>query len=181
MMKEPMEVGHPARARAWALGHHGDQRYGDLHYAAHLDDVAALVEPWGEGAVVVAYLHDVVEDTAVGLEDVADTFGSWVAACVDLVTDPPGADRRARKAVAVARWTACPPEFHTALVVKAADRLANLRACVRDGRTKLLAMYRGEHEAFRAAVYRPELCDPLWDEIEAILQQAPEPPRPPTT
>jgi (p)ppGpp synthase/HD superfamily hydrolase len=174
-MRDGPLPGNAPEARAWALRHHGDQRYGDLPYSAHLDDVAALVEPWGPGAVVVAYLHDVVEDTPVGLEDVSDAFGPWVAACVDLVTDPPGPNRRARKDVAAARWTACPPEFHAALVVKAADRLANLRACVRDGRTRLLSMYRSEHEAFRLAVYRPELCEPLWSEIEAVFRQTSEP------
>ena len=42
---------------------HGDQRYGSRPYHAHLDALAELVKEHGEEAQVLAYLHDVVEDT----------------------------------------------------------------------------------------------------------------------
>ncbi len=87
-----------ARARAFAITAHGEQRYGDQPYRVHLDAVTELLAPFGEQAQVVGYLHDVVEDTTVTLETVSETFGDRVAACLALVTDEPGVNRRERKA-----------------------------------------------------------------------------------
>ena len=56
-----------------------------------------------------------------------------------------------------------------ALVVKAADRLANVRACIADRKRDLLDVYRDEQEAFRRAAFRPGLCDALWTELDAAL------------
>lgn len=159
--------------REWAAVRHGDQRYGTRPYLDHLDDVAELVRDRGSEAVTVAYLHDVVEDTGAGLDDIDAAFGPEIARWVGLVTDPEGENRRVRKARAYARMEACGPEDWTALHVKAADRLANVRACLRDGRTRLLAMYRQEHRAFREAVHRPGLATELWEELDALL--APDP------
>ena len=159
-----------SRARAFALEAHGGQRYGDQPYAVHLDAVAGLLVPYGETARAVGYLHDVVEDTGVTLERVRAEFGDLVADCVALVTDQPGAERSERKAKTNAKLAAVEGERRLALVVKAADRLANLRAsAAAGGRGEKLAMYRREHPAFRAAAYRPGLCDELWAEIERIL------------
>ena len=159
-----------ARARAFAVEAHGAQRYGEHPYAYHLDAVAELARPYGTEARVVAYLHDVAEDTAVELERVREAFGELVAQCVALVTDAPGANRAERKALTNAKLAKVEGPARLALVVKAADRLANLHMCVASGSTSKLEMYRGEHAAFRAAAYRPGLCDDLWSEINRILR-----------
>jgi (p)ppGpp synthase/HD superfamily hydrolase len=156
------------RARAFALAAHGDQRYGDQPYAVHLDAVAELARPYGEDARVVAYLHDVVEDTAVPLEAVRAEFGDLAADCVALVTDAPGVDRNERKIKTNKKLSQVQGLLRLALIVKAADRLANLRACRDGARVDKLAMYRAEHRAFRAAAFRAGLCDDLWTEIDAI-------------
>lgn len=158
-----------SRARAFALAAHGDQRYGDQPYAIHLDAVAELLVPFGEAAQVIGYLHDVVEDTAVPLDAVRREFGDRVAACVALVTDEPGANRRERKAKTNAKLSSVSGENALALVVKAADRLANLRASACGGPDAKLGMYRREHPAFREAAYRPGLCEELWRELDGIL------------
>lgn len=162
-----------ARAREFAVAAHGDQRYGDQPYAVHLDAVAGLLAPFGELAQIVGYLHDVVEDTAVPLDAVRERFGERVAACVALVTDEPGANRRERKARTNAKLAAVPAEDPLALVVKAADRLANLRASAGGGSDSKLDMYRREQPGFRAAAYRPGLCEELWREMDRILGGGP--------
>jgi len=166
------------RAREFAVAAHGDQRYGDQPYAVHLDAVVELLAPFGEQAQVVGYLHDVVEDTAVPLDAVRAQFGDRVAACVALVTDEPGANRRERKAKTNAKLASVSADNALALVVKAADRLANLRASASSGSESKLGMYRREHPAFREAAYRLELCDVLWQEMEIIVGggQSAEPP-----
>ncbi|MCZ2343124.1 MAG: HD domain-containing protein [Bacteroidales bacterium] len=158
-----------AHAREFAIAAHGDQRYGDQPYAVHLDAVVGLLAPFGELAQVIGYLHDVVEDTAVPLDAVRERFGDRVAACVALVTDEPGAHRLERKAKTNAKLSAVAGEDALALAVKAADRLANLRASAGGGSDSKLGMYRREHPAFRTAAYRPGLCDELWREMDSIL------------
>jgi len=46
-------------------------------YVVHLDAVAEIVQQYGEPAVVIAYLHDVVEDTSVSLLDIEKEFGRF--------------------------------------------------------------------------------------------------------
>jgi guanosine-3',5'-bis(diphosphate) 3'-pyrophosphohydrolase len=157
------------QARAFAVAAHGEQRYGAHPYAHHLDAVAAIARPYGEAAVVAAYLHDTVEDTRATLAEVESQFGAHMAACVALLTDAPGTDRKERKAKTYAKLAQVGGSLEIALVVKVADRLANVRACVHDSNERLLQVYRGEHEVFRRAAYRPALCEPLWHELDALL------------
>ena len=52
--------------------------------------------------IAAAYLHDVVEDTGVSIEDILDMFGSVVAVIVDGLTDvskPEDGNRAVRKAM----------------------------------------------------------------------------------
>ena len=145
--------------------------YGDQPYASHLDAVAELVTPYGEDAVVVAYLHDTVEDTDATIEEIDAAFGPHVAACVSLLTDEPGQNRKERKAKTYKKLAGVSGPTELALVVKTADRLANVRACLSDRKQGLWEMYRGEHPAFRSSVYRPGLCDTLWLELDSSLSE----------
>ena len=160
------------RARELALEAHGDQRYGSRPYHVHLDAVAELVREHGEEAQVVAYLHDVVEDTPVELGAIAEEFGQRVADCVAILTDPPGGSREERKRTTYSRMARVSGDLELALIVKAADRLANLRACVADGNDELLAVYKEEHATFRESAYREDLCWDLWPEMEEICASA---------
>ena len=159
-------------ARAFALAAHGDQRYGAHPYSHHLDAVAALLAPWGPTAQIVGYLHDTIEDTAVTHADVDMRFGRHVADCVAILTDEPGADRKTRKTRTYAKMAEVSGDQSLALIAKTADRLANVRACIEDGNRGMLSKYRQEHPAFRAAVFRPGLCDALWTELDRRIDSA---------
>lgn len=165
-------------ARAFAVAAHGDQKYGDHPYAYHLDAVAGIAEPYGEDAVTVAYLHDIVEDTPVAVADVESRFGPHVAACVALLTDEPGDNRKERKARTYAKLAQISGLRELALIVKAADRLANVGACVQDRNQRLYRVYQGEQPVFRQAAYRPGLCDALWQELDDLLARGLSEPSP---
>ncbi len=153
---------------------HGPQRYGDQPYVTHLDAVAQLLEPYGPVAQTVGYLHDVVEDTPVTAEQVRGAFGEFVEQCVNLVTDEPGTNRQERKTTTNAKLASVRGDLQLALIVKAADRLANLRMCSRNSENEpKLDMYRREHAAFCQAAFRPGLCDALWAEMAHILSKRP--------
>lgn len=168
----PAHVPTPADARAYAIAMHGDQKYGAHPYAHHLDAVVALLQPYGDTAQVIGYLHDVVEDTDATVSDVQSRFGDLVARCVSLLTDAPGANRKERKAKTYAALAQVTGDEELALLVKAADRLANVRACVADGHRKLWDTYQGEHPTFRAAAFRAGQCEPLWAELDTLLSPA---------
>ena len=165
-------------ARDFAVRAHGVQQYAGHPYVFHLDAVVHLLKPFGTAAQVVGFLHDVVEDTDVPLERIAEEFGDLVGDCVKLLTDSPDGDRAEKKARSHAKLAGVSADHETklALIVKAADRLANLRHCaqgVQNGdaiSARKLAMYRHEHSAFRAAVYRLGLCEDLWEEMEQIFE-----------
>lgn len=161
--------GRVKRARVFALSAHDKQMYGDKPYVFHLDQVVALLKDYGEDAQVIGYLHDAVEDTAVTVEQVSKLFGAFIARCVDLVSDGPGPDRKSRKAVTYARLAKVKGKAELALVVKAADRLANVRMCIKEQNQELLSVYRQEQPVFFRAAYRAGLCDEFWQELQQLL------------
>ena len=65
-------------ARKFAINAHGDQKYGELPYHVHLDAVAEIASEYGETVQIIAYLHDVAEDTSVQLQDIEREFGKFV-------------------------------------------------------------------------------------------------------
>jgi (p)ppGpp synthase/HD superfamily hydrolase len=75
--------------------------------------------------VQCAILHDVVEDTAVGADDIAEVFGPEVAAGVRALTKHKSAgDKRAQMVDSLERIKAQP---HEVWMVKLADRITNLQ------------------------------------------------------
>ena len=165
------------KAKQFATKWHADQKYGDHPYAYHLDQVALLLMPYGETAQVIAWLHDVVEDTSVSIADLQREFGHYIAACVAICTDEPGATRKERKAKTYRKMADVEGDLELALLVKAADRLANMKTCIKNNHHKLLETYRQEFDAFHAGAYRPRMCDDIWQEI-ATLSRHPHHPVP---
>ena len=95
-------------ARVYATAAHaavGQRRkYTDQPYIVHPIRVADIVDSFGgtDEMINAAYLHDVVEDTSVTIEDVNDMFGSVVAVIVEGLTDvsvPEDGNRAVRKAI----------------------------------------------------------------------------------
>ena len=72
--------------------HAGQVDKAGVPYILHPAAVAAAVAEYGETAMVVALLHDVVEDTDTTIETIRDRFGPEVAGPVDLLTKPEGSD-----------------------------------------------------------------------------------------
>ncbi len=159
-----------ASAREFAIERHAEQKYGVLPYCYHLDAVAGIVKPYGEQAVQLAYLHDVVEDTEATIAEIEQKFGKFIADCVHVLTDEPGIDRAERKRRTYRKMSLVAADLHLALIVKAADRLANLTACVSENRADKLTMYINEHELFRRSVYRADLCETIWREMDKLVQ-----------
>jgi (p)ppGpp synthase/HD superfamily hydrolase len=167
-------------AKRFAIEAHADQVYGDEPYSVHLEAVVTIVRdaaPDDAIAEAVAWLHDVVEDTPVGVAEIESAFGEAIATAVASLSDPPGRNRRERKALLhehLRTLDADTQAHRVTLLVKAADRLANVRACAASGDGRL-GMYRTEHAAFRTAAHRPGLCDAVWAELDDLLSRDRDP------
>lgn len=73
--------------------HHADQtdKLG-VPYIAHVSDVARRVAHHGPQVEAIAWLHDIVEDTDVTLDEIEEQFGSRIAGGVDAMTRRAGED-----------------------------------------------------------------------------------------
>jgi len=137
----------------------------------HLDQVAAKLSEYDELALTVAYLHDVLEDTPIDRGAIVEQFGEFVAECVTLLTDERGVNRKERKSKTYEKLSRVTGPSELALMVKVADRLANVEACIADLKVDLFKVYQSEHPAFRAAAYRAGQCDTLWSALDRLLQE----------
>ncbi len=150
-------------AGAWAQARHRGQRRADgASVLAHVVGVAEQVVRFAgrqAGLIVAALLHDVVENTATGLPEIAAAFGCRVAALVEAVTRAPGEapEVSAERARVAGR---------EALLLRLCDRLDGLqRAAGREaaGRADFLATTR--------KVYLP-LAAQHFPQLEQALQEA---------
>ena len=90
---------------------------------------------------------------------------------VSLLSDEPGKNRKQRKERTYKKLATVTADLELVLIVKVADRLANVRTCIDFDKKKLLKMYRDEQSVFRTSAYRPALCDELWSELDLLLNQ----------
>jgi (p)ppGpp synthase/HD superfamily hydrolase len=120
-----------ARALAFAKAAHEsiDQRrkHTGEPYIVHPIAVAEIVRsvPHTPEMIAAAYLHDVVEDTPVTIEQIRTAFGDKVAELVDWLTDvsrPGDGNRRVRKQIDLRHTAKAPPEAKT---IKLADLIDN--------------------------------------------------------
>ncbi|MGH2982134.1 MAG: HD domain-containing protein [Solirubrobacterales bacterium] len=162
-----------SRAYAFAhAAHHGPAREGDTDIA-HPLSVAELLHEQGfdDQIVAAALLHDVVEDTAVDLPAIADSFGPEVGALVGEMTEDAGiGSYRERKAEHRSRVVRDP----RAAAIYAADKLAKARRLEKPGELPpdKLDHYRKTLELLRDR--HPEL--PFLSQLRIELDRAAEQP-----
>ena len=130
--------------------HQGQKMQGnELPYLVHVVSVATeviaalastkLADP--DLAIACALLHDVVEDTATTLDEVAARFGPGVAAGVDALTKNAALPKEEQMADSLRRIRGQPPEI---AVVKLADRITNLAVPPAFWTTEKCRAYRDE-------------------------------------
>lgn len=107
---------------------HKGQRYGQLndYFKYHVKGVVRSLKlyKFSEEYLIVAYLHDVVEDTNINLATIENLFGSKIANAVDAITkrtDEPREDyiKRCRR-------------NHIARIVKLHDAMFNANNCAKN-------------------------------------------------
>jgi (p)ppGpp synthase/HD superfamily hydrolase len=156
-------------AKTFATTAHGTQPYGIRFHVDHVQEVENVLIEYGfvcPHLRAAAWLHDVVEDTSVTLDDLrAETFPEEVVLVVDAVTNQPGTNRKERNLLTYPRIAS----NTDAITIKLADRIANVRATILDHDHKFF-MYKKEYPGFREALYRPNSIHiPMWNELDLLL------------
>lgn len=112
--------------------HFGQLRYSGEPYIIHPIEVAKILCELGmdSTSVVVALLHDTVEDTSISLDDIKEMFGEEVAILVDGVTKlgkVPLSTKAEQQAENIRKMLLAMSVDIRVIIIKLADRLHNMR------------------------------------------------------
>ncbi len=168
-------------AAMFAAGAHAGQKYGSsLPYHHHLQMTVNVLTRFlaaerleSVTLVTAAWLHDTMEDTDVRYDDIFRYFGERIANIVDAVTDRPGENRRARHAATypVMRFTG----GDEAVMVKLADRIANVEYSITNLEAGKVRMYRKEWDDFQLLVGRSNATHPvevkMWAHLDTLMEK----------
>ena len=119
---------------------HSGQKYGEYDYFKyHLRGVVDLLSevslsPIEDDIIIVALLHDILEDTSCTYETLENIFGLTVADAVSILTKIEG------EPIEQYLFDVC--GNHTARIVKFEDSLFNYRECVKCGDIKRAEKYK---------------------------------------
>lgn len=163
------------KARQMAVEVHGEQTYGDKPYEHHLQYVVNILNRFefeiesdeDFPLFISAWLHDSLEDTDLEKFQIENEFGEVVADIVWRVTDEEGANRKERKAKTYVKIK----ESEKAIILKLADRIANVESCLQTNRG-LLQMYLKEQPTFSESLKpfsKSEKGLAMWKHLEEIL------------
>mgnify|MGYP001084185086 CR=1 FL=1 len=158
------------KAKAYAHEKHRGQTHGTRPFVSHLQEVVETLHEFGyhdDDLTAAAWLHDVVEDTAVTIEEIYTEFGNRIGDLVDALTDGPGKTRLIKKQKPYATI----PKVKGAVMVKLADRIANVRHTHAEGKTavRYFKTYRHEHAGFIGALRKKGEAKDMWIEIDDLL------------
>lgn len=168
----------PKKALKLAIKAHGNQKYGFAPYEIHLIAVEAeMVQIMRSDSMMfydknlascAAYLHDSLEDTGLTITEIVEEIGYPVAYLVNAVTDEEGKNRAERKALTYPKIRSTDK---LAVALKLADRLANVRHCIRSKNSKMFAMYKKEQQDVVNALFRlDDGLTSVWDELNDLLE-----------
>lgn len=147
---------------------HRGQIYDIYPYEKHLDDTVNVVKRFGYAGdyIIAAYLHDSIEDGNLTYNKIKKAFGENVAELVLAVTDPSDCRSRKEKKDRVYQKIIC---YKDSLIIKLADRIANVEHSMRFGNSQKLKMYKEEYQEFKNKLSTGDFCKPMWDHLDTLL------------
>lgn len=165
-----------------ALAHHVQTRKGAKHipYISHPAMVGTILARAGfiEEVVIAGILHDIIEDTEFGYEDIAKRFGKQVADLVQDVSEDKSLPYLERKQLYLDRLKTAPEE---ALAVSMADSMANLMSIEIyehiyqepiEGHYKNAVMSLVKYGDLKLEIVSSRMQHPLIDQWKVVLAKA---------
>jgi guanosine-3',5'-bis(diphosphate) 3'-pyrophosphohydrolase len=157
------------KASIFAEERHKGQKHGIRPFREHLLDVVLVLSEFGYGdshdLLAAAWLHDVVEDTNTTTKEIYEAFGNRIGDLVDALTDGPGKTRLEMKQKPYRML----PKVEGGVIVKLADRIANVRNSISENASRYIKTYKSEYPGFRQALYIPGQADPMWETLDKLL------------
>jgi (p)ppGpp synthase/HD superfamily hydrolase len=158
------------KAKTFAVLKHSGQTHGTRPFVTHLAEVADVLHEFGyhdDDLIAAAWLHDVVEDTSTTITEIYSEFGQRVGDLVDALTDGPGATRLEKKAYPYKTI----PTVDGAVIVKLADRIANVRFTISEGSDAehYRMTYKSEHAGFCQALSKKGEAREMWFILDNLL------------
>lgn len=159
-------------ARRLAKARHEGQYYGEFPYFVHLNEVEKIAQPFGNNAMILAQLQSILDSTLTSFDELYFDFGEVIAVSVRCLSRPVCGDILNKENVNF-HYFQCIDENEEAgklaLIVKACDRLATVKTS-RLFYPENFSQYQAEHDAFRKAVYRVDLCEMIWWELDMLIE-----------
>ena len=157
----------------WILKQHQriGQKYGDLPYHVHLQDVAKFAkkyihlipEEYHKDVIVAAWGHDLIEDPTVTYNDVLKALGKTSADIIYDVSNEKGHNRGER---ANDKYYEGIRKNPLSIFVKLCDRLSNLTHSKKEGHG-MYKKYMQEMPHLKEMLY-DGTYEEMWDELENI-------------
>lgn len=155
-----------------AISLHGMQNYDGYPYYYHLEQVVDVLEEFGfteDKYKISGYLHDVMEDTAISYNDIKKQFGLEIAEIVYCVTDELGRNRKERKQKTYPKIAS----NSDAIIIKLADRIANLRNSI-NNKHSMQDAYLKEYNEFKTALYQEDSevsVKHMWNTLDYLIKK----------
>ena len=163
------------RARDFAMAAHWGQKYGEYNYIVHLDNVNNVLNRYKPhydltaDLLVAGYLHDIIEDTRIDFNGVAEYAGYRIATLVFAVTNEE-ADTRSES---LAKTYLKIKSNESALILKLADRITNVE-CSIENKTDHIEKYKKEYPGFREALRVDRHLASMWNDLDKLLDWKPK-------
>ena len=163
-----------SQAMKFARDKHSTQTYDEYPYFKHLENTYQVLIDHGFSEydvedlpiLVSSWLHDILEDTATSYTDLKKIFGEEVAEIVFCVTDELARNRKERKEKTY-------PKIRSnskAIIIKVADRIANVKHGIDQGNDDFLQMYKKEFDDFQRELRIYKHIDNMWETLSNLLQ-----------
>lgn len=130
-MKPVSDIALILKAASFAAHKNRDQRRKDANATPYINHPLALASVLADEAgitdaevLAAALLHDTIEDTLTGADELRAAFGERITSIVEEVTDDKSLDKAERKRL---QEVDAPSKSREAKLVKLADKICNLR------------------------------------------------------
>ena len=156
----------------FAAWRHALNVYDNEPYYVHFEDLEQVLKDHGEDdeeSVIMAYLHDAIEDGGVSYNDIKKRFGKDVAEVVYLCTDNKGRNRDARKNQAFYDELKSSEYRLQATKIKVADRIANSRRSVKN-KHSMGDRYKKEYVHFKEELFVFGHIESMWKELDKLME-----------
>ncbi|MCV6631539.1 MAG: hypothetical protein OIF50_16945 [Flavobacteriaceae bacterium] len=175
--KEQLAIVKYNMVKDFAIESHRNQKYGIYNYEVHLTNVISVffrnsvfISYENYPILASAWLHDILEDTAISKEEFIDRFGNDIYNIVWSLTDGKEGNRVEKKNIMYDKLV----NSQNGIIVKLADRIANLEFSIINQNIKHINRYVKENKELNirlSNIIQTELGSKLLNDLNLLVEQ----------